>query len=247
MGSPFAVCSKKSVWLKVFSFRLLKFNILRILMAPCFVDFSFGSINFLHNLRHNHLSLWRLSKLLLKLFFPIEICLSSMFALQFVRMWAISTKIWMVCSRFVVADMHGYCLLILSKWFSRCWNYVSFMYKLRCFIGGISLLCRGKEDACEIFWLVIFHKFGCFLKLAIWNFLLQDIKVMDDRANFSESRGSQLVQVQKSENIIGKSIDKLKETSMVLNFLLFSSGRGIFKVKRGTTGLPQFWFCYVIA
>lgn len=70
---------------------------------------------------------------------------------------------------------------------------------------------------------------------------------MDARANFSESRGTQLVQVQKTENIIGKSIDKLKETSMVLNFLLFSSGRGIFKVKRGTTGLPQFWFCYVVA
>ncbi|KAH9674478.1 LETM1 domain-containing protein [Citrus sinensis] len=42
----------------------------------------------------------------------------------------------------------------------------------------------------------------------------EDIKVMDERANFSESRGTQLVQVQKTENIIGKSIDKLKETSM---------------------------------
>lgn len=42
----------------------------------------------------------------------------------------------------------------------------------------------------------------------------EDIKVMDERANFSdEFRGTRLVQVQKSGNIIGKSLDKLKETS----------------------------------
>lgn len=87
-------------------------------------------------------------------------------------------------------------------------------------VETLSYAEQGKEDACEIFWLVIFYEIGCFLKVAIWNFLLQDIKVMDERANFSdEFRGTRLVQVQKSGNIIGKSLDKLKETSTVLNFL----------------------------
>ncbi|KAJ0027389.1 hypothetical protein Pint_36101 [Pistacia integerrima] len=42
----------------------------------------------------------------------------------------------------------------------------------------------------------------------------EDVKVMNDSANHTdEARDTQLVQVQKKENIIEKSIDKLKETS----------------------------------
>lgn len=46
--------------------------------------------------------------------------------------------------------------------------------------------------------------------------LFQDSKETDDTANYHDDAGSaQLVQVQKKENVIAKSLDKLKETSTV--------------------------------
>ena len=47
-------------------------------------------------------------------------------------------------------------------------------------------------------------------------FFLQDLKDADDTAStFRNSENSQLVQIQKKDNIIEKSIDKLKETGTV--------------------------------
>lgn len=54
-------------------------------------------------------------------------------------------------------------------------------------------------------------------------FLKQDIKPADDSSTYEDDVGAaQLVQVQKKENIIEKSFDKLKEASTVWIFFGFS-------------------------
>lgn len=60
------------------------------------------------------------------------------------------------------------------------------------------------------------HFTSHFLFLEIDDFIFQDIKVTDDKAAYRDEDGvTQLVQVQKKENIIEKSFDKLKEASTV--------------------------------
>ena len=55
-----------------------------------------------------------------------------------------------------------------------------------------------------------------FLSLKIDDFTFQDIKVTDGKATYRGGDGiTQLVQLQKKENIIEKSLDKLKEASTV--------------------------------
>lgn len=48
------------------------------------------------------------------------------------------------------------------------------------------------------------------------HFFQEEIKMTADTATYTdEAEGSQLVPVQKKENIIGKSLDKLKDTGTV--------------------------------
>ncbi|KAJ6969401.1 hypothetical protein NC653_037157 [Populus alba x Populus x berolinensis] len=56
--------------------------------------------------------------------------------------------------------------------------------------------------------------FGSFLTLKCFKLVDEDIKVTDDGANYhDEAASSQLIQVPRNENIIEKSIVKLKKTS----------------------------------
>lgn len=48
------------------------------------------------------------------------------------------------------------------------------------------------------------------------HYCLQDVKLADDSSRYSNDPGAaKLVKVQKKENIIERSLDKLKETSTV--------------------------------